>query len=210
LFQNFDFQNFLVSMVILIIAITLHEAGHAFAADWCGDNTPRSQGRLTINPIDHLDPIGTLMMAFTLIAGIGLGWGRSVIVNPSKFKHPRWDMLKVAIAGPLTNVAQAILFTIIIRVCVATHAGMNEFQYNFLGRAIQINVVLVLFNLIPIPPLDGSKVLSALLPVEAARTYDRFMSGVGQFLVIALVMTHATRYLIGDPAVNITNMLTGF
>ena len=197
-------------MVILILAITLHEAGHAFAADWCGDNTPRSQGRLTINPIDHLDPFGTLMMAFTLIAGIGLGWGRAVIVNPSNFKHPRWDMLKVAIAGPLTNVAQAILFTIIIRVCVATHAGMSDFQYNFLGKAIQINVVLVLFNLIPIPPLDGSKVVSALLPIDTARTYDRFMNGVGQFVIIALVLTHATSYLIGIPAVNITDMLTGF
>lgn len=211
MFQNFDLQNFVVSFVILILAITLHEAGHAFAADWCGDNTPRSQGRLTFNPLDHLDPIGTILMVFTLVTGFGLGWGRAVIVNPHKFRHPRWDMLKVAIAGPIMNVFQAIFYTVVIRVCEAiSPTTLSDFQYNFLATGIQINIALILFNLIPIPPLDGSKVLSVLLPIDAAMSYDKLMGNIGRGLVLLLVLTHMTRYIVSYPAVHLTNMLTGF
>ena len=197
-------------MVILIIAITLHEAGHAFAADWCGDNTPRAQGRLTFNPIDHLDPLGTLMMAFTVVAHFGLGWGRPVQVNPLKIKHPRWDMLKVAVAGPLMNVVQAIVYAIAIRICIAHPSfGTSDFQFNFLLTGVEINLSLIFFNLIPVPPLDGSKVLSVLLPIEAARSYDNFMNGVGRFILIILVVTSTVRLIIGPPVDLFTQLLVG-
>ena len=208
--QNFDLQNFVVTMVILVIAITLHEAGHAYAANWCGDDTPKRQGRLSFSPIDHLDPIGTVCMALTVIVGFGLGWGRAVQVNMYNFKHPRWDMLKVAVAGPLMNLIQAVLYAIAIRVCEAkAWSAIGDFQYNFLVTGVEINVALIFFNLIPIPPLDGSKVLSALLPDNHAKSYDNFMNGFGKYILLILIFTHATYYIIGPPVAACTALLVG-
>jgi Zn-dependent protease len=208
--SNFNPQDFFTMMAVLIIAITLHEAGHAYATDWCGDDTPRMQGRLSINPIDHLDPFGSVMMVISSIYGIGIGWGRAVQFHPFRLKHPRWDILKIAIAGPATNVIQALLYAFADRVC----QSHNIFAYAssqdlFLTMGVKVNIALVLFNLIPVPPLDGSKVLSVLLPTDMSIAYDSFMMGVGRFALIILVFSHATDYIIGKPVEFIYQLLLG-
>ena len=187
-------------MVVLIVAITIHEFGHAFAADRLGDNTPRSQGRISINPIDHLDPLGTLMMAVSTYTGFGIGWGKPVQYNPGNLRRPRRDPLIIAIAGPITNVAQTLVFTVAVRLCEARGwVEVGSQGDRLLLTGIWINLALVFFNMIPIPPLDGSKVLSALLPIDQARAYDRLMGTFGLLLFFALAFTGALSYIIGPP-----------
>ena len=198
------------TMVVLIIAITIHEFAHAIAADRLGDNTPRSQGRISLNPADHLDPLGTLMMAVSTYTGFGIGWGRPVQYNPGNLRRPRWDPLLIAAAGPLSNILQALLFTAAVRL----NAGQHWFADGsagdqILSTGIWINLALTFFNLIPIPPLDGSKVLSALLPLPQAMAYDRFMGTFGLMLFFVLAFTHAASYLIGPPITFFYGILVG-
>ena len=204
-------MHWAITMLVLIVAITFHEFGHAIAADRLGDNTPRSQGRLTINPIDHLDPLGTLMMAVSTYTGFGIGWGRPVLVQFSSLRHPRRDMMLVALAGPATNVIQALIFAVAVRLNDAqgwVPAGSAGDE--LLTTGVWINLALIFFNLIPITPLDGSKVLSALLPLRQAQAYDRFMGTFGLILFLGLALTRASSYIIGPPVLFCYRLLVGF
>jgi len=157
----------------LLIAITFHEFAHAFAADKLGDDTPRMQGRLNLNPLTHLDPIGSLMLLFA-----GFGWGKPVEVNPRNYDR-RFSMDKadaiVSIAGPLMNFFLAIVFTIIyclVAKFVSINSQIGVIIMLMIRGAIAINVGLGLFNLIPVPPLDGSKVIKPLLPYNAKTWFE--------------------------------------
>ena len=157
----------------LLIAITFHEFAHAFAADKLGDDTPRMQGRLNLNPLTHLDPIGSLMLLFA-----GFGWGKPVEVNPRNYDR-RFSMDKadaiVSIAGPLMNFFLAIVFTIIycsVAKFVDINSQIGVIIMLMIRGAIAINVGLGLFNLIPVPPLDGSKVIKPLLPYNAKTWFE--------------------------------------
>ena len=192
--------NWVQTMLVLIVAITVHEFAHAFAADRLGDNTPRSQGRISLNPIDHLDPIGTLLMAISTYTGFGIGWGKPVQYNPGNLRRPRWDPLIIAIAGPISNIAQALAFAAAARLCETQNwVPPNSPGDLLLRTGVWINLALAFFNMIPIPPLDGSKVLSALLPINQARAYDRVMGTFGLMLFFVLAFTGAASYLIGPP-----------
>jgi Zn-dependent protease len=202
--------NWVETMLILIIAITIHEFAHAIAADRLGDDTPRSQGRLSINPIDHLDPLGTLMMAVSTYTGFGIGWGKPVMTHPDRFRHPRRDILLVAVAGPFSNILQALLFAGAVRLNDAQGwmvPGSPGDQ--LLTTGILINLALTFFNLIPIPPLDGSKVFSALLPVKHAQVYDQFMGTFGLIIFMVLAFTRLSTYLIGPPVFYFYTLLAG-
>ena len=202
--------NWVQTMVVLIVAITIHEFGHAFAADRLGDNTPRSQGRISINPIDHLDPIGTLMMAVSTYTGFGIGWGKPVQFNPGNLRRPRWDPLIIAIAGPITNIIQALVFTTALHLCEAqSWVQVGSKGEQFLLTGIWINLALVFFNMIPIPPLDGSKVVSALLPINQAQAYDRLMGTFGLLLFFALAFTGVSSYIIVPPMRFFYDILVG-
>lgn len=167
----------LLSIPGILIAITFHEFAHAYAADKLGDDTPRNQGRLTLNPLGHLDPIGTVMLLFA-----GFGWGKPVEVNPRNYDR-RFSMDKadsiVSIAGPLMNFFLAIVLTIIY--CLVYKVAGVTFLYSQIGTiimlminiAISINVGLGIFNLIPLPPLDGSKVIKPFLPFNAKEWFER-------------------------------------
>ncbi|MBI2862662.1 MAG: site-2 protease family protein [Chloroflexi bacterium] len=148
-------------IVALLIAITFHEASHALAAYLSGDPTAKQLGRLSLNPLVHLDPVGTLMMVFTALAGFGIGWGKPVPVNAANLRlGPRVGMAPVAIAGPLANFAVAFLASLPFRL----HAPISVTLGYALLIIIVVNIALALFNLIPIPPLDGSNVLIGLVP----------------------------------------------
>ena len=198
-------------MLVLIVSVTIHEFAHAITADRLGDDTPRSQGRISINPIDHLDPLGTIMMAISSYTGFGIGWGKPVQYNPGNLKNPRWDPLKIAIAGPISNIVQAVLFAGLVR--LSDHFNWwdpGTWPYDLITLGVWINLALAIFNMIPIPPLDGSKVLSALLPTLHARRYDLIMGQIGFLLFLAIVFTHATSYIIGPPVSSVYHVLVGW
>ena len=164
---NFDTSNpaavFFSVLAILIIVgmiISVHEASHAFFANKLGDPTARLMGRMTLNPTAHIDPIGTVLVPIVLflIGGVIFGWAKPTPINPLNFKNPRRDSAIVALGGPLSNFAMAIIASIIFRIFP------NEFLFTF----IWINLILGIFNLLPIPPLDGFKIMIGVLPKEAA------------------------------------------
>ncbi len=191
-----DPEYFLVQIIVIILSISLHEFGHAISADMLGDDTPRSQGRVTLWPDKHFDPIGFILIFVTINAGRGLGWGKPVQVNINRLRHPRRDMLLVAAAGPLMNLILAVIAGIIMRVSFST--GHDQWldqnlsgQYAtvsgaFVTAFLTLNLSLMFFNLIPIHPLDGSKILSSLLPIDLSISFDRFIGQWGPFLILSL------------------------
>jgi Zn-dependent protease len=170
----------------ILIALAFHEYAHAYVANRFGDPTARLAGRLTLNPLKHLDVLGTIMLFI-----VNFGWAKPVPVDPSYFRNPRRDMLYVALAGPLANMLLAFVFGIGYRLIdvaglpLPTVAGIPLiFMLRF---SIFINLVLAFFNLIPIPPLDGSKILRSLLPVESAQRFIQF-EAFGPFLLLGLIV----------------------
>jgi Zn-dependent protease len=172
-------------MAALIICITIHEFAHAYSAYRAGDDTPKHQNRLSLNPLDHLDPIGTFMMVMSSLVGFGIGWGKPVQVNPLNFRHPRWDDLKVSLWGPLSNLLTALVAGTAIRFL---GNSMSEPVFGFVALIVEISIGLAVFNLIPVYPLDGSHILGAFLPTEVAYKYGRFMARSGMMLFIILIM----------------------
>lgn len=171
-----ELLDLLLTIPGLLVAITFHEFAHAFAADKLGDDTPRLQGRLTLNPLAHLDPIGSIMLLFA-----GFGWGKPVEVNPRNYDR-RMSMDKadsiVSVAGPAMNFILAIVFTLIycaiykyVGIAILT-SRIYTILITMLIKAIAINVGLGVFNLIPVPPLDGSKIIKAFLPYNARNWFE--------------------------------------
>lgn len=163
-----DIYTIIARVLVLLVAFTIHELAHALTADYLGDPTPRRMGRITLNPLKHLDPFGTIML---IIAGFG--WAKPVMVNPMNMRgNPRTSMAIVAIAGPISNLVMAAIAAIFFRLGLvdlntlivqsASSLTFAEIIYQFL----MINLALAFFNLIPVPPLDGSKILFAILPAE--------------------------------------------
>jgi len=167
-------------------ALVLHEYAHGLVADRLGDPTPRAAGRLTLNPLRHLDPVGTLML---LVAHIG--WARPVPIDPQYFENPRAGMVSVSLAGPLANMAGALSFGLVLRFVPAQILAMSSPPWSvltsFLLWGMVINLVLAAFNLLPLPPLDGSKVLQGLLPARAASAYG-WLGRLGPLPLLVLVV----------------------
>jgi len=205
-------EEFLITMAVLIISVTLHEFGHAFAADRLGDDTPRGQGRLSILPPDHLDPLGTIMMAISSWLGFGIGWGKPVMTNPSNFRNPRRDQGIVAVAGPASNIVQAVVFAGIVRFSLGAMVGENGYLSPlgvFLLSGVTINLALAFFNLIPLKPLDGSWIVTALLPARLAYSYEAWMMRYGPlvFLLLIFVFPSFVGMLIGPPVYFVRGIL---
>lgn len=169
---------FVISVISLLVAITVHEFAHAYAADRLGDPTPRMQGRLTLNPLAHLDPMGTLLMLL-----IRFGWGKPVQFDPYNLQYPRRDSAIIALAGPFSNLLLASAFSIILRVVASPYSGVSVLA-PILSQFIFYNILLAVFNLVPIHPLDGGKILVGLLPPRDAHTVDTFMNRYGTILLI--------------------------
>jgi Zn-dependent protease len=153
----------LFSIIVLIISAVAHEMAHGYAADMLGDPTPRLQGRLTMNPVKHLDPIGSFLLPFLTynVGGFIFGWAKPVEFNPYNLKHPKRDEIIIALAGPLTNAVIAVAFGLLVR--FAGDIGLSVATTTLAAAVVTVNLSLMVFNLIPIPPLDGSKVLLNLI-----------------------------------------------
>lgn len=184
----FELNNFLISIIVIVLSITLHEFGHAISADRLGDPTPRQDGRITLWPDRHFDPLGFIMILFTTLAGFGIGWGKPVLVTTRNFRNPRRDMIVVAAFGPLMNLLLALASGLLIRFFLNTGYWyqVNDLLQKFLLSLMIINLSLMFFNLIPVHPLDGSKILSGLLPVDLSVRYDRFVGMYGPLILILL------------------------
>jgi len=171
----------LLSFLVLIVSITIHEFCHALAADRLGDPTPRSLGRLTLNPLAHADPIGTIFLPLlSVFTGIPtIGWAKPVIIDPYNFKNPKKDEMIVSVAGPAGNILLAILASLLFKIL-----GVESV---FLYLLILINISLAVFNLLPIPPLDGSKIFLNLLPTEKSIQWQEAFDRYGFILLIVLV-----------------------
>lgn len=180
---DFDISSMLYRIPALLIAITIHEYAHAQTAEAMGDPTPRFMGRLTFNPLAHLDPIGALML---IVAGFG--WAKPVAINPNNFKNRREGMLKVSFAGVAANLFLCFLAALIVAV-MSKFGIMTKGVYSFLLWTQMYNVWFAFFNLIPIPPLDGSKILGELLPPRTAYKYETMVGQYGFYILLALVFT---------------------
>ena len=193
-----NLMNIIVDIPIALVAIIGHELGHAWVSTKLGDPTPRYEGRLTLNPLAHLDPIGTLLMIFT-----GFGWARPVGVNPMYYKDRKKGMALVAIAGPLSNFLMAfvgILLAVLLSVFAGGIVGFGNVSSIFVRFAF-MNLRLMAFNLIPIPPLDGSKILGMILPNRIyynVLQYERY----AMILILLLSVTGVFSVLI-DGGVNV-------
>ena len=201
-------QNVAVMGLPILTAITLHEVAHGWAARSCGDRTAEAQGRLSLNPINHVDPVGTVILPGLLLlsgAPFLFGWAKPVPVDPSRFKHYRADWVKVAAAGPAANFTMALLWGLlgVLTLQVAMNTGGNiyaEWLLKMANFGVLFNIVIGVFNLLPIPPLDGGRVLVNLLPPRNgfAQVLDK-VEPWGLYLVMGLAVTGLLGAIIGRP-----------
>jgi len=205
---------FLIEMAVLLFSLSVHESAHAWAADYLGDYTARYQGRISLNPLVHIDPVGTLLFPLIgLISGIPvMGWAKPVPVNPAHLRQPTRDNMIIAAAGPASNVVLALISLLILFVVKGTRPDIMMLIYRFgshnsgaefdiaaplitmIYQGFWMNMGLAFFNLIPIPPLDGSKVLYGLLPYRAAEIFEGY-SAFGFVLLYILMFTSGLSFV---------------
>jgi Zn-dependent protease len=183
----------------LIICLTIHEFAHAIAADRLGDPTPRLQGRVTLNPLAHLDPLGSLALLL-----LGFGWGKPVVFDPYNLQNVRRDTLIIALAGPMSNIILAFILLVAVAIW--------PIQSLVVSYLITINIILAAFNLIPVHPLDGGKIIAGLLPEDLARDYDDILHRYGFIILLLLVFPLAggaspISYIVGPLAGSIQTAL---
>jgi Zn-dependent protease len=162
--QDLDLIQTLFSIAVLIFSVVAHEVSHGYMAQYLGDPTARLAGRLTMNPVKHLDPVGSFLAPFIssyLFSGMIIGWAKPVPYNPYNLRDQKWGDAKVALAGPLTNLVIALIFAMFLRFGAEIFTGA---MMTILNMIVVINIILAVFNLVPIPPLDGSKILLSVLP----------------------------------------------
>jgi Zn-dependent protease len=184
-------QTVLIYALPVVFAITVHEAAHGYVARHFGDNTAEVMGRVTLNPMKHIDPIGTilmpLMLYFATSGAFLFGYAKPVPVNFGRLRHPKRDMIWVALAGPASNFVQAILWALVLVGLIA--AGVNEtFFIKMAQGGVLVNLVMWAFNLFPLPPLDGGRVLAGLLPNGPAQNFLTRIEPFGFFIVMGLVI----------------------
>jgi Zn-dependent protease len=185
-------MEYLFLIIILIFSVVIHEVSHGMVANYLGDQTAKYAGRLTLNPLKHLDPIGSvvvpvfLVLAVKLIGtGIVFGWAKPVPINPNNFRDRKYGEAKVALAGPLANLAIAIVFGLCLR--FLPFVSMSLGLYTMFSYIVYVNVLLAVFNLIPVPPLDGSHILFTFLPAKS-NNVKIFLNQYGFFILLFTLM----------------------
>lgn len=201
-------QQVCIWAIPVLLAITLHEAAHAYVANLCGDTTAKMFGRLSLNPLRHIDPLGTVLIP--ILIGVltqfnfVIGYAKPVPINWSQFRHPRRDMILVTLAGPFSNLLMAFLWGACFKIATYLHpaTSMPALLLLFSARAgMIINLVLAALNLLPLPPLDGSRVVSSLLPPRKAMIYEK-IEPYGFFILILLMFTGVLNAIL-TPLINV-------
>ena len=193
--NGIDIPALVIGFLVLLLSLTVHEAAHAWTAMRLGDDTARRLGRVSLNPIVHIDPVGTLLLPLIAMAsgsGMIFGWAKPTPVNLRNLRHPRRDNVLVTIAGPASNLVLALLAAIIYHRLTSGMGSIIAFE------AMSLNVLLAVFNMLPIPPLDGGQVLLGLLPPQTALKL-RAVQPYGFLVLMALIVTGVLGYLIGPP-----------
>lgn len=195
----------------VIFAITLHEAAHGWAAEKLGDKTARMLGRVTLNPLKHIDPVGTILVPGFLLflGGFIFGWAKAVPVTTKNLRNPRRDMAWVAIAGPAANLIMAVFWAILLKIgfmLVASSPEIGQFMIYSGLAGVSINIILMVLNLLPIPPLDGSRIISAFLPPALAWQYNR-LEPYGLFILLGLMIIGVLSMLLSGPYMLVQQLL---
>lgn len=206
-------QRIAIWALPVLFAITVHEAAHGWAARRLGDPTAMMLGRLTLNPIKHIDPIGTIILPILMMwmSNFVFGWAKPVPVTWENLKHPKRDMALVALAGPLSNLLMAILWAVIMKIGLSMQGTADWLALPLLymgGAGIYINSILLVLNLLPIPPLDGGRVLSGLLPGPWSYQLNR-IEPYGLFILLALIFTGVLGSILGPPIHALRTILYG-
>ena len=199
-----DLSQLLIILPVLLFSLTIHETAHAVTADWYGDPTARRLGRISLNPLVHLDPVGSValpLMAF-YFGGFIFGWAKPVPVNTANLQNHRRDFLVIAAAGPASNIVMAIGASALLGLVpggLGAAEGTPAVLATLLLFMVQFNLILAVFNMLPIPPLDGGNVLAGLLPETLAASYDRLIRPFGFLILIVLMATGWLYRIIGPP-----------
>jgi len=196
-------QTITVYALPLLFAITIHETAHGYVARLFGDPTAWQMGRITLNPIPHIDPVGTIAVPLFLLfsskllggAGVLFGWAKPVPVDWSKLRRPKRDMLWVALAGPASNLAMAVLWAITASLLFRSGVSNQDFWFRMAIAGIQVNLILMALNMLPIPPLDGGRIVFSLLPDQLAWRYSR-IEPYGLLILILLMLTGALWFML--------------
>jgi Zn-dependent protease len=190
--DSLNFAEIALLAIPIVLAVTLHEAAHGFVALFFGDDTAKKAGRVTLNPLKHVDLFGTIILPLLLIlshTGFLFGYAKPVPVNFGALRNPRWDMLWVAAAGPLMNVALALISAALLYTLGSSAQGSSRIFTDVILLSVQLNIMLAIFNMLPLPPLDGSKVLAAFLPGSIMRPYLAFgRYGMGLLLILLIAL----------------------
>lgn len=200
--QSIDFISAVIPFIIVLLSLTIHEAAHAWTAYRLGDPTAKMLGRISLNPLVHIDLIGTIVLP--LIAAFSnlpiIGWAKPVPVDIRRLRNPRRDFVLVAAAGPASNLLQAFVVAVLFHVLPLESLNLFNLNWpNVFRRAADINILLALFNMVPVPPLDGGNVLAGLLPPRAAATFET-MRPFGFIILYGLMFTGVLSQLIIPPA----------
>lgn len=176
------------SIAVLIMSVVIHEVSHGYAALAEGDQTAKMARRLTLNPLKHLDPVGSVLVPLlTSLAGFTFGWAKPVPYNPYNLRNKRWGEAIVAAAGPLSNILIAVVFGLIIRGSILYGLALSAAFLKIAGIIVLINLVLAIFNLVPMPPLDGSKLVLSVLPYHLSEPFRQWLERYGLILILVFI-----------------------